>query len=106
MSLKSHGITQETYLNLFLTAVASEKANHPDFPKYVYLLTHFRDITGKNSADINYLGYKDRVSILMHACARGNILSITTLLGYKNIDIMATDPYGRNCAFYAIKNSS
>jgi len=37
---------------------------------------HFKDFTNKKSADVNYIGYKDRKSVLMHACLRGNSRSI------------------------------
>lgn len=39
LAFRSHDIAQETYLNLFLTSVALEKASHPHFPLYLALLT-------------------------------------------------------------------
>jgi hypothetical protein len=64
-------ITQETYLNLFLTTVATDRTTHPEFAKYLQLLLNFKEVTGKKSADINYIGYKDRKTVLMHTCLRG-----------------------------------
>ncbi len=63
-------VEQQTYLNLFLVTVVSYKGQSPDFDKYIHLLTHFRERSGKKSADINYIGYKDRKNILMHAAIK------------------------------------
>lgn len=65
-------IEKETYLNLFLITVCSVKATHSQFRSYLQLLVNFKNVTGKKSANINYIGYKDHRSVLMHACMRGN----------------------------------
>jgi hypothetical protein len=101
--LKSMAVEQQTYLNLFLVTAACHKATSPDFEKYIILLTHFREITGKKSADINYIGYKDRKNILMHAAQKGAPHAIETLLNHQ-VEAEVTDPVGRTAAFYAIRN--
>lgn len=97
-------IEKETYLNLFLTAVAIGRSQTPDFDLYVRLLLNFREVTGKKSADINYVGYKDRISVLMHACARGSTDSVRYLLAVPGVNPRATDPAGRTALFYAVSN--
>lgn len=74
---------QQTYLNLFLVTVATHKATSAEFEKYIHLLTHFKEVTGKKSADVNYIGYKDRKNILMHAAQRGTPHAVEVLLNYK-----------------------
>lgn len=74
--MKALAIEKETYLNLFLTTIACLRGNSPQFNKYVDLLVNFKAYTGKKSADINYVGYKDRKSILLHACLHANRESI------------------------------
>lgn len=97
-------VEKETYLNLFLTTAAITRSLSPDFSQYVQLLTNFRAVTGRKSADINYVGYKDKISVLMHACGHGNIDSINYLLQVKGINLRATDPRGRTALFYAVNN--
>jgi ankyrin repeat protein len=97
-------IEKETYLNLFLSAVAVGRSQHPHFDRYVHLLLNFRAITGKKSADINYVGYKDRTSVLMHACAHGNTDSVNCLLNVNGINPKLTDPARRTALFYAASN--
>jgi hypothetical protein len=75
-SLTSFAVEQETYLNLFLVTVVSHRHHSPDFHKYLELLISFKEITGKKSADINHIGYKDRKNILMHACQKGTPRSV------------------------------
>lgn len=67
-NLKAFAVEQQTYLNLFLVTLVSHRGDCPDFEQYLRLLIHFKDYTGKNSADINSIGYKDRKNALMHAC--------------------------------------
>ena len=64
-------IEQETYLNLFLVTLVSHQTHSPDFSRLVYLLTHYSEFGGRKSANLNYIGYKDRKNILMHACQKG-----------------------------------
>jgi ankyrin repeat protein len=92
-------------LNLFLVTVVTHKAHAPDLEKYVKLLTSFHSVTGKKSADINYIGYKDRKNILMHAAHRGTPRAVEVLLNYK-IETEVRDPMGKTAAFYAIRNSN
>lgn len=96
-------VEQQTYLNLFLVTVVSQKASAPDFAKYVRLLTSFNGQTGRKAADINYIGYKDRKNILMHAAQKGTPQAVEVLLIYP-IELEVTDPQGRSAAFYAIRN--
>ena len=97
-------VEKETYLNLFLTTAAVTRSLSPEFSQYVQLLTNFRAVTGRKSADINYVGYKDKISVLMHACGHGNIDAINYLLQFKGINLRATDPRGRTALFYAVNN--
>ena len=99
-------VEKETYLNLFLTTVAATRSLSPEFSLYVELLTNFRAVTGRKSADINYVGYKDHISVLMHACTHGNIESISYLIQMRGINLRATDPKGRTALFYAVNNKN
>ncbi len=98
-------VSEQTYLNLFLVTVVTHKAHVPDLSKYLELLTSFHTITRKKSADINYIGYKDRKNILMHAAHRGTPQAVELLLNYK-IETEVRDPLGKTAAFYAIRNTN
>jgi ankyrin repeat protein len=97
-------IEKETYLNLFLTTIVCRRSGEPHFGKYIDLLVNFKFITNKKSADINYVGYKDSKSILMHACMHGNVENIEHLLTIPNLNMNLRDPTGKNALFYAVNN--
>lgn len=97
-------ITQQTYLNLFLTKASTDKSLSPDYPRYVQLLTSYGSKTGKKSASVNYTGYKDGKSVLMHTCQRGNTESVRYLLSLDELEVAAGDPTGRSALFYAAIN--
>jgi hypothetical protein len=97
-------IEKETYLNLFLTAVAVRFSQSPDFPHYLHLLLHFKAVTGKKSADANYVGYKDRIPVLMHACAHASPENLRIFLSTPGLNLTATGPSGRSALFYAVSH--
>jgi hypothetical protein len=99
-------IEKETYLNLFLTGVALRYSNAPDFGCYLHLLVGFKEITGKKSADPNYVGYKDRIPVLMHLCAHASPENLRIFLGVKGVNLLVRDPQGRTCLFYAIGHNN
>lgn len=83
--------------------VAWHHSQDQNFDKYLELLTHYKDYTGKKSASVNYICYKERKSILMITCLRGNPQSLESLLKYK-VEPEVTDPQGKTAVFYALRN--
>lgn len=99
-------IEKETYLNLFLTGVALRYSTAPDFGSYLHLLVGFKTVTGKKSADPNYVGYKDRIPVLMHLCANASPENLRIFLGIRGVNLFARDPQGRTALFYAIAHAN
>lgn len=81
-------IYQEIYLNLFLTVIVGNTGKSHEFGRYLLLLTTYGQRTKKKSAQVNYVGYKDKISILMHACQKNTVSVVTTLIeaGANNIE--------------------
>lgn len=99
-------IEKETYLNLFLTVVVLRYSTSADFGSYLDLLVRFKEITGKKSADPNYVGYKDRIPVLMHLCAHASPENFHIFLAIKGVSLLVRDPQGRTALFYAITHTN